>query len=118
MLVRRPDIQAAEARIAAASGDVRAARRAFLPNIKLSASALGQAATLGGPLGSTLAAGASLLAPIFDRGRLNGRLASATAGQHESVEQYRKALLTSLCEAETLSRSPSSHPPAMILAIV
>lgn len=120
LLVRRPDIQAAEARIAAASGDVRAARRAFLPNIRLSASALGQAATFGGPLGSTLAAGASLLAPIFDRGRLNGRLASATAGQHESVEQYRKALLTALGEAENalVSVEQSRTRQQLILAIV
>ena len=100
LLVRRPDIKAAEARIDAAAGDVRQARRAFLPSLKISASALGQAATLSGPIGATLSAGASLLAPIFDRGRLNGRLASATADQHESVELYRKALLTALAEAE------------------
>jgi NodT family efflux transporter outer membrane factor (OMF) lipoprotein len=100
LLVRRPDIRAAEARIAAASGDVEAARRAFLPSLRLTASGLGQAATLSGPLGSTFAIGASLLGPIFDRGRLNGRLASATASQHESVELYRKTLLTALKEAE------------------
>jgi len=100
LLVRRPDIKAAEARIAAADGDVTQARRAFLPSITLSASALGQAATLSGPIGTTLAAGASLLAPIFDRARLNGRLDSAAAAQHESVELYRKALLTALAEAE------------------
>ena len=100
LLVRRPDIQAAEARIVAAAGDVSQARRAFLPSITLSARALGQAATLSGPIGTTLAAGASLLAPIFDRARLNGRLDSAAAAQHESVELYRKALLTALAEAE------------------
>jgi len=100
LLVRRPDIQAAEARIAAASGDIDQARRAFLPSLRLSASALGQAATLSGPIGATLSIGAGLLAPIFDRGRLNGRLYSATASQHESVELYRKALLTALGEAE------------------
>jgi multidrug efflux system outer membrane protein len=100
LLVRRPDIRAAEARIGAADGDVSQARKAFLPSLRISGSALVQAATLSGPLGSTLAAGASLLAPIFDRGRLNGRLASATAAQHESVELYRKALLAALAEAE------------------
>lgn len=100
LLVRRPDIKAAEALIAAADGDVSQARRAFLPSITLSARALGQAATLSGPIGTTLAAGASLLAPIFDRARLNGRLDSAAAAQHESVELYRKALLTALAEAE------------------
>jgi outer membrane protein, multidrug efflux system len=100
LLVRRPDLRAAEARIGAASGDVAEARAAFLPSLRLSASALGQAATLSGPLGSTIAAGASLLAPIFDRGRLNGRLSAATAAQRESVEAYRKTLLTAFSEAE------------------
>lgn len=100
LLVRRPDIRAAEARIEAAAGDVVAARRAFLPGLHLSASLLGQAARLTGPLGSTLSAGAGLLAPIFDRSRLNGRLSFAAADQHESVELYRKALLNALKEGE------------------
>ncbi len=100
LIVRRPDIRAAEARIAAASGDVGQARAAFFPRLRLSASALGQAAALGGPVGATLAAGADLLAPIFDRGRLNGELAFAGAAQRESVEAYRGALLNALREAE------------------
>ena len=100
LIVRRPDIRAAEARIAAASGDVGRARAAFFPRLRLGASGLGQAAALGGPLGATLAIGADLLAPIFDRGRLNGELAFAGAAQRESVETYRGALLDALREAE------------------
>ncbi|HEX8216402.1 MAG TPA: TolC family protein, partial [Allosphingosinicella sp.] len=100
LLVRRPDIRAAEARIAAAEGDVAQARAAFLPRLRLSASALGQAATLGGPIGATLSIGADLLAPIFNRRRLRGELGVAAADQAESVELYRGALLTALAEAE------------------
>ena len=100
LLVRRPDIRAAEARISAAEGDVERARAAFLPNLRLTASALGQAATLTGPFGATLSAGASLLAPIFEGGRLRGELAAASAVQLESVELYRSALLAALREAE------------------
>lgn len=100
LLVRRPDVRAAEARIAAAQGDVAQARAAFLPRLRLSASALGQAATLSGPLGATLSIGAGLLAPIFNRGRLRGRLGAAAATQAESVELYRGALLTALGEGE------------------
>ena len=100
LLVRRPDIRAAEARISAASGDVASARAAFLPNLRLTARALGQAATLTGPFGSTITAGATLLAPIFQGGRLRGTLSAATAVQAESVELYRAALLTALREAE------------------
>ena len=100
LLVRRPDIRAAETRIAAASGDVAQARAAFLPRLSVTGSALGQAAALSGPFGATLTAGASLVAPIFDRGRLRGGLALATATQLETVELYRKALLTALAEVE------------------
>ncbi len=100
LLVRRPDIKAAEARIRAASGDVERARAAFLPNLRLTAIALGQAAGLSGPYGATLSAGASLLAPIFSGGRLRGELAGATAAQRETVELYRRTLLTALAEAE------------------
>ncbi len=100
ILVRRPDIQAAEARISAAEGDVAAARSAFIPSLRLTASALGQAATLTGPFGATLSAGASLLAPIFDGGRLRGQFAFASASQVEAVELYRGTLLTALREGE------------------
>ncbi|HEX8366581.1 MAG TPA: efflux transporter outer membrane subunit [Allosphingosinicella sp.] len=100
LLVRRPDVRAAEARIAAAEGDVARARAAFLPRIRLSASALGQAATLGGPIGATLRIGSDLLAPIFNRRRLRGELGTVAADQAESVELYRGALLTALSEAE------------------
>ena len=100
LLVRRPDIRAAEARISAARGDVAAARAAFFPSLRLTASTLGQAATLTGPFGATLSAGASLLAPIFDGGRLRGQLAAVSAAQVETVELYRRTLLTALREGE------------------
>jgi NodT family efflux transporter outer membrane factor (OMF) lipoprotein len=100
LLVRRPDMRAAEARIRAASGDVEQARAAFLPNLTLNAGALGQAASLSGPYGVTLTAGAALLAPIFNGGRLRGELAFATAQQAETVQLYRGTLLAALAEAE------------------
>lgn len=100
LIIRRPDIRAAEARIDAAGGDVQQARAAFFPRIRLNASALGQAASLSGPLSSTFAIGADLLAPIFNRGRLRANLEFSAARQVESVELYRQVLLTSLAEVE------------------
>ena len=97
LLTRRPDIRAAEARIAAAEGDVERARSAFLPGLRLSAGSLLDAA---GPLQLGVAVGAGLLAPIFDGGRLKGDLLSASGAQHEAVERYRKALLVALGEGE------------------
>lgn len=99
LLVRRPDVRAAEARIAAAAGDVARARAAFLPSLTISAGSLVGVGG-GGPLGLALSAGSGLLAPIFDGGRLRGGLLTATGAQRESVEAYRRTLLTALGEAE------------------
>jgi NodT family efflux transporter outer membrane factor (OMF) lipoprotein len=120
LLTRRPDIRAAEARIDAAGGDVAQARAAFFPRIRLSASALGQAASLSGPLSSTFAIGADLLAPIFNRGRLRANLEFAAGRQEESVELYRQVLLTSLAEVEdalsAVERSQARE--ALLIAVV
>lgn len=100
LLVQRPDVRAAEARILAAGGDVARARAAFFPRLRLSASGLVQAASLGGPLGSLMSIGADLLAPIFNRGALHGEFDAASARQRESVELYRRDLLAALAEVE------------------
>jgi len=100
LIVRRPDIRAAEARIDGAGGDVQQARAAFFPRIRLTGTALGQAASLSGPLSSTFAIGADLLAPIFNRGRLRANLELSAGRQVESVELYRQVLLTALAEVE------------------
>jgi outer membrane protein, multidrug efflux system len=100
LVTRRPDIRAAEARIEAANGDVEAARRAFLPGLRLSAGSffdvLGNGAIANG--GASLSA--NLFATIFDRGRLKGQLYRASATQHEAVALYRKALITALAEVQ------------------
>ena len=116
LLVRRPDVRSAEARIAAAAGDVDRARAAFLPSIRLSASGLGEAAALAGPIGLTASIGADLLAPIFNRGRLRGELDFASGVQRESVELYRAALLSALREAEdALTATEQSRQRAALL---
>lgn len=99
LLVRRPDVAAAEARIAAARGDIRQARAAFLPTLRLSASGLAQAVGLGGPLGTTLSAGAGLVAPIFAGGALRARLDTTVAQRAEIVGDYRRTMLGALKDA-------------------
>lgn len=99
LLVRRPDVRAAEARVAAAAGDIDRARAAFLPALRISAGLL-LGTGGGGPLGFALSAGSALLAPIFDGGRLRGALLATTGAQRESVELYRRALLTALAEVQ------------------
>ena len=99
LLVRRPDLAAAEASIAAASGDTDRARAAFLPSLRISSRSIWSQVS-GGPLQTVVSAAASVLAPIFDGGRLRGNLLAATGIQHEVVETYRQTLLTALKECE------------------
>ena len=103
LLVRRPDLASAEARLASANADVAAARAALLPSISLTGSA-GTASTAllaiaGGPT-SVISLGLSLLAPIFDGGRLRGQVSVAQSQERELVENYRKAILTAFGEVE------------------
>lgn len=102
LLVRRPDLARAEARLAAADANVAAARTALLPSFSLSASA-GTASnallSLADPTRS-LAATATLAQTLFDGGRLRSQLASAESRRRELVETYRQAILTALREVE------------------
>jgi NodT family efflux transporter outer membrane factor (OMF) lipoprotein len=103
LLVRRPDLASAEARLASANANVAAARAALLPSISLTGSA-GLAsgallAVLGGPT-SALSLGLSVLQPIFDGGRLRGQVSVAESQERELVENYRKAILTAFGEVE------------------
>jgi NodT family efflux transporter outer membrane factor (OMF) lipoprotein len=103
VLVRRPDLAAAEAQLAASNADVAAARAALLPGINLTASAGTASAALlsfvsGGT--STLGIALSLLQPIFDGGRLRGQVSLSQSRERELVENYRKAILAALKDVE------------------
>ncbi len=103
LLVRRPDLAAAEASLVAANANLSAARAALLPSIQLTGSA-GVAsgallAFLGGP-STGLAVAASVLQPIFDGGRLKGGVSIAQSRERELVEVYRAAILAAFADVE------------------
>lgn len=99
LLERRPDIQRTEAQLVAASADLRAARAALYPNLKLSASATASGILTGGSgLASSLVA--SLAQVIFDGGRLSGQAQQSAARQAELVQQYLQDILTALKEVQ------------------
>ncbi len=80
----------------AANADIGAARAAFFPQLKIAFDT-----TLTGFPGSTATSLAgSLLAPIFEGGRLRGELQLSKAKQAELVETYRKTVLTAFQEVE------------------
>lgn len=100
LLRRRPDIAQAERQLAATDRSLDAARAAFLPNVQLTAS--------GGDVASSLLAndigvfslGASVLAPIFDSGRLRAQRDAAVARRDEAAFVYRKTALNAFREVE------------------
>jgi NodT family efflux transporter outer membrane factor (OMF) lipoprotein len=103
LLVRRPDLAAAEAQLVASNADLGAARAALLPRIQLTGSA-GLAsgallAVLGGPA-SSVSLAASLLQPIFDGGRLKGQVEIAESRERELAQTYRKAILSAFADVE------------------
>lgn len=102
LLVRRPDIAAAEARLGAADANVAAARAALLPSVQLTGSGgLASAALLSlvDPTRSTSIA-AALAQTLFDGGRLRAQVDTARSRQRELIETYRQNVLTALKEVE------------------
>lgn len=104
LLLRRPDVAAAEADLAAAHANVDAARAAFLPQISLTGSGGFLSAAIGMLLqGSNFgySYGAGLLQTIFDGGKLIGQKDLADATQKEFVARYQKAALNAYSDVET-----------------
>ncbi|MHB1375525.1 MAG: efflux transporter outer membrane subunit [Thauera sp.] len=102
LLLRRPDLAASEAALAAAAANVAAARAALLPGISLSAGAgVGSAALLSlADTTRTLSISASLLQKIFDGGRLRADVDIQRSRKRELVETHRRAILVALKEVE------------------
>lgn len=100
LLRRRPDVAAAEYRISAADSQMRSARAQFMPSINLGAGAgLALSDLLSNPI-SIWSVGASILAPIFQGGRLQGQLDAATAQRDQAAWAYRGTALNAFREVE------------------
>lgn len=103
LLERRPDLVAAERRVAAASAQIGVARAAYLPDIALTAEGgLESAAlhTLLSPQSVLWSLGASLSETIFDGGRRRAISDEAVAAYDGAVASYREAALTAFAEVE------------------
>ena len=103
ILKRRPDVAAAERRMAAANEQIGIAQAAYFPSISLTASGGFESGALGtllqGPaLFYTL--GASAAETVFDVGRRRGGVEQAQAGYDRTVATYRQTVLTAFQEVE------------------
>ncbi len=103
LLERRPDIAAAERRVAAANAEIGVARAAYYPDFSLSALAGMETATPGvwftAP-SQVWALGPSAAMTLFDGGRIAALNAGARAAYDEAAADYRQTVLTAFGEVE------------------
>lgn len=101
LLVRRPDVRQAEARICAAAGNVRLAELEFFPRLTLEPSAglSWQRGVLDSSTGFW-APGAGLTVPILDRPRLSALLQAEGARGEQAVIAYERSVQTAYSEAD------------------
>lgn len=103
LLERRPDIVAAERRVAAAFGNVTVAKAARLPRLSLTAGVNSISSDLfvlqdrDNPIWS---AGASIFGPIFDGGALAAQVDAREAERKEAVARYAQTAQAAFAEVE------------------
>ena len=103
LLERRPDIAAAERRVAAANAQIGVAQAAYFPSLTLSASGGYQGPSFANLL--TLpnrfwSLGPALVATLFDGGARSAQKQQAIAAFDKSVATYRQTVLTGFQEVE------------------
>lgn len=96
LIEQRPDIQSAEAALRAANANIGVARASLYPRLTLGA----DATAFANPSYTATSLAASLVAPIFQGGRLQGEVERRRAQQEELVENYRKTVLNAFREVE------------------
>ncbi len=103
LLIRRPDVLAAEATLASQQANVVAARAALFPTIRLTGSGGFQSValeTLLRPESQIFSIAAGLTAPIFHGGTLRAQVAAERARQEELLALYRSAIVNALVDTE------------------
>jgi len=103
LLERRPDVAAAERRMASANAGIGVAKAAFFPTVQLNGLAGFEsvsAGTLFNWSSRLWAVGPSITLPIFEGGKLRAGLQLANATYDEMVASYRQTVLSAFAEVE------------------
>ena len=103
LLERRPDIAAAERRVAEANEQIGIAKAAYYPTVMLNASVGFEGSSFGNVLNASSllwAVGASITQTIFDGGRRGATSDAARASYDATVAAYRQTTLTAFQQVE------------------
>ncbi|HEY3121168.1 MAG TPA: efflux transporter outer membrane subunit [Vicinamibacteria bacterium] len=103
LLVRRPDLLAAEQRLIAANARIGAARAAYFPAIALTGAAGSESAQLASLLTSGTGiwqAAVSLVQPIFNAGRTRRQVQATRARERQELAVYTRAVQSAFAEVE------------------
>jgi NodT family efflux transporter outer membrane factor (OMF) lipoprotein len=103
LLERRPDIAAAERRVAEANEQIGIAKAAFYPTVMLNASVGFEGSSFGNLLNASSllwSVGASITQTIFDAGRRRATSDAALAAYDAAVAGYRQTTLTAFQQVE------------------
>lgn len=104
LLRRRPDIRAAERRLAAQTADIGVAAAELLPSVALTTSVGFNSTATNSFLDAasrTWAVAPRITLPIFNRDRLKAMVAIEEAQAEGSLAEYRQSVLNALLEVET-----------------
>lgn len=108
VIQNRPDIQAAEQRVMAATSLKRSTIAEIYPTISLSGLVRFAASNTGDLFNAdsrTWNMGAGLLAPLFQFGRIRSAIDASKAREEQAVIQYEQIVLNALREIETAAQS-------------
>ncbi|MYM24509.1 efflux transporter outer membrane subunit [Duganella sp. FT135W] len=103
LLQRRPDIAAAERRVAAANEQIGIARSAYFPSLNLTGSFGYGAASTGGLFNASnnlWSLGLSAAQTLFDAGATKARVSGAEAARDQAIASYRQTVLTAFADVE------------------
>lgn len=103
LLQRRPDIAAAERRMASANQQIGVAKAAYYPSLSLNASvgtAVSRVADLFSAPAALWSLGLSAAQVLFKGGALDARLDGATAAYDQTVARYRQVVLSAFQNVE------------------